>query len=209
MHNLKKVFLGVSLPSVTSAVFTFCCHTAGSTQLSVRLPAVSSVSFTGPRSSERHRSHQSSMDHKKRLLVVQNQTGIPFIGTHAGTPSHWLVGSEFDSANAIHMLPSALLLPTPPNPVLSFSFPQNPSHPSSPSPPPNSSFSSPFAPAAVNSRIPVCVSVHPSFFSPLSPLHPSILFFHVCSAVKPSWIRPASPVACSLCWCGSKTALNY
>lgn len=38
-------------------------------------------------------------------MVVQNQTGIPFIGTHAGTLSHWLIGTEFDSVNATHMLP--------------------------------------------------------------------------------------------------------
>lgn len=134
----------------------------------------------------------------KSLMVVQNQTGIPFIGTHAGTLSHWLIGTEFDSVNATHMLP-------PPHPtlhMLSFSFPQNRSCP------PLHHFSTPsfpaFAPAAVNSRIPVCVSVHPSLFSLLSPLHPSIPFFHVCSAVKPSWIRPASRVTCSLCWCGNR-----
>lgn len=46
----------------------------------------------------------------------------------------------------------------------------------------------------------------PRFSSPLSPLHPSIPFFHVCSAVKPSWIRPASLVTCSLCWCGNERA---
>lgn len=45
----------------------------------------------------------------------------------------------------------------------------------------------------------------PCFFPPLlSPLHPSIPFFHVCSAVKPSWIRPASLVTCTLCWLGKQ-----
>lgn len=40
----------------------------------------------------------------------------------------------------------------------------------------------------------------PCFFPPLlSPLHPSIPFFHVCSAVKPSSIRPASLITCTLC----------
>lgn len=130
----------------------------------------------------------------KSLMIVQNQTGIPFIGTHAGTLSHWLIGTEFDSVNATHMLPhpshALFLLSTKPlvPPLHHFSTPSFPA----------------FAPAAVNSRIPVCVSVHPSLFSLLSPLHPSIPFFHVCSAVKPSWIRPASRVTCSLCWCGNK-----
>lgn len=62
----------------------------------------------------------------KSLMVVQNQTGIPFIGTHAGTLSHWLTGTEIDSVKATHMLPS------PPHPILhmlSLSFPQNRSCP--------------------------------------------------------------------------------
>lgn len=133
----------------------------------------------------------------KSIMVAQNQTGIPFIWTHAGTPSHWPIGTELDSVNATHMLHPLHSLP--PN-MPSFSFLQNCPYP----PPSPSSPSLPFAPAAVNSRIPVCVSVHPSLFSLLSPLHPSIPFFHVCSAVKPSWIRPASLVTCSLCWRGNK-----
>lgn len=126
-------------------------------------------------------------------MAAQNQTGTPFIGTHAGTPSHWLVSTEFDSVNATHMLP-------PPHSPLT--CPLSPFHKTAHTPP--SITPPPFAPAAVNSRIPVCVSVHPSLFSLLSPLHPSIPFFHVCSAVKPSWIRPASLVTCSLCWGGNK-----
>lgn len=40
----------------------------------------------------------------------------------------------------------------------------------------------------------------PCSFPPLlSPLHPSISFFHVCSAVKPSSIRPASLITCAIC----------
>lgn len=133
-------------------------------------------------------------------MVVQNQTGIPFIGTHAGTLSHWLIGTEIDSVKATHMLPS------PPHPTTSFTCSLSPFHKTTRAP--FHHFSSPsfpaFAPAAVNSRIPVCVSVHPSLSSLLSPLHPSIPFFHVCSAVNPSWIRPASLVTCSLRWCGNK-----
>lgn len=40
----------------------------------------------------------------------------------------------------------------------------------------------------------------PCFLPPLlSPLHPSIPFFHVCSAVKPGSIRPASLITRALC----------
>lgn len=104
--------------------------------------------------------------------------------------SRWLIGIEFDLVNATHTECYTLPPPLPPKKdTCSVFLPSTTPH------------SSAFAPAAVNSRIAVCVSVHPSLFSPL---HPSIPFFHVCSAVKPSWIRPASLVTCSLCWCGNK-----
>jgi len=113
---------------------------------------------------------------------------------NAETPSYY---HKCDPLNANHMLPSL-------TPCITCSFFQEKSpHFSTQTPPRHHSNppSSPLAPAAVNSRIPVCESVHPSLFSLLSPLHPSIPFFYVCSAVKPSWIRPASLVTCSLCWC--------
>ena len=95
------------------------------------LPAVVSVGFTASRSPERHQSAKVQWIIMKDLVVVQNQTGIPVIGTHAGTPSHWLIGTEFDSVNATHMLP-------PPNSPLTCSF--SPFHktartPSTPHPP--------------------------------------------------------------------------
>lgn len=39
-----------------------------------------------------------------KAKVADNQTEIPFIGTHAVTPSHSLIGTEFDLVNATHML---------------------------------------------------------------------------------------------------------
>lgn len=58
----------------------------------------------------------------KSFTLAQNQTGILFIETHVGTPSHWLISSEYDLVNATHMLPP---LPTNPSHAL-FSIPQNP-----------------------------------------------------------------------------------
>lgn len=129
-------------------------------------------------------------------MVVQNQKGIPFIGTHAGTPSHWLIGAEFDSVNATHMLP-------PPCSTLACSL--SPLHKTARTPLHHAH------PLLLSLCTCCCEQQDPSVcfcsslaFPLLSPLHPSIPFFHVCSAVKPSWIRPASLVTCSLCWCGNK-----
>lgn len=69
----------------------------------------------------------------------------------------------------------------PPSPVF-FSFLHN--NTCTEPPASHHSFSFPLpvsAPAAVNSRIPVCHSVHPSLFSLLSLLHPSIPVFQVSS----------------------------
>lgn len=114
----------------------------------------------------------------KSFTLAQNQTGILFIGTHVGIVSHWLISSEYDLVNATHMLPPypqthhMLFFPfhkttEPPLPITSTPFP------------------SPLAPAAVNSRIPVCDSVHPSLFSPAlttPSLHPFLSCVLCCQA---------------------------
>ena len=89
-------------------------HAAGSKQLSVRRPAVAGAGSTASHSSERHPSARAGWIIMKSLVVVQSQTGIPFIGTHAGTVSHWLTGAELDSVNATHVLPPVFLLSTHP-----------------------------------------------------------------------------------------------
>lgn len=64
-------------------------------------------------------------------MAVQNQTGIPFIGTHAGSPSHWLMGAEFDSVNATHMFP-------PPHPLPPLTCSLSPFYKTTRTPPPPS-----------------------------------------------------------------------
>lgn len=149
-------------------------HAAGSRQLSVSLLVVVSAYFLSQPSD-----HRRMMDHNEKSHSLQFEFGSitplpPIPAPHTNT----------------HTLASHAL----------FCFSTKPLIPPAPAPSASLPLLS-LAPAAVNSRIPVCVSVHPSLF-PCS--HYSIPFFHVCSAVKPSWIRPASLVTCSLCWCGNK-----
>lgn len=174
-YNLQlgqKIFLDVPFWQPLAAICAVYLHAAGSRQPSARLPAAART----PRAVQSVIT--SSIDHNEKLHASTESNRDSIYWNPCGDSvslayKQWVWFSEC----------YPYVTPPPPSHAL-FSIPQN--HWTPPPPPHNfSPFSSPLAPAAVNSRIPVCDSVHPSLFSPAlttPSLHPFLSCVLCCQA---------------------------